>query len=219
MDNKPSKPLPETLLKQFQKWKSTQFEEYKYLHKKLSEEGQSPEAMIVSCCDSRVNPTSIFDANIGQFFIHRNIANLVPPCEIDNDHSGTSATLEYAIENLKISHLIILGHSSCGGIRGAYELHKKNILGGDKKNIFLQKWLKLLLPTIKNLNKNLPSEEAISELEKLSIVTSLDNVLTYPFARKAFENNTLSIYGLWHNISSGDLEQYNPETKNFELIE
>ena len=219
MDNKFSKPLPHTLLKQYKKWKSTQFEENKLLHRKLSEDGQNPKAMIISCCDSRVNPTSIFGDAIGQFFIHRNIANLVPPCEIDADHSGTSATLEYAIKSLKISHLIILGHSNCGGIRGGYELYQKNILCSDKKNSFLQKWLKLLLPTIKNLNKNLPSEEAISELEKLSIVTSLDNVLTYPFARKAFENNTLSIYGLWHNISSGDLEQYNPETKNFELIE
>ena len=219
MDNKPSKHLPHKLLKQFQKWKSTKFEEYKDLHKKLSEEGQSPEAMIVSCCDSRVNPTSIFDANIGQFFIHRNIANLVPPCEIDIDHSGTSATLEYAIENLKISHLIILGHSNCGGIRGGYELYKKDLLGADNNSSFLQKWLKLLLPAIKNLDKDWPSKEAISELEKLSIVTSLNNVLTYPFALKAFENNKLSIYGLWHNISSGDLEQYNPETKTFELIE
>ena len=219
MDNKHSRPLPASLLKQFQKWKSTHFEEYKDLHKKLSEEGQSPEVMIVSCCDSRVNPTSIFDANIGQFFIHRNIANLVPPCEIDIDHSGTAATLEYAIENLKISHLIILGHSNCGGIRGGYEFYKKNFLGTDKKNSFLQKWLKILLPSIKNLDKNLPCEEAISELEKLSIVTSLDNVLTYPFAREAFENSTLSIHGLWHNILSGDLEQYNPQTKTFELIE
>ena len=218
MENKPSKPLPASLLKQFQKWKSTRFEEYKDLHKKLSQEGQSPEAMIVSCCDSRVNPTSIFDANIGQFFVHRNIANLVPPCEIDYDHSGISATLEYAIENLKISHLIILGHSSCGGIRGGYELYKNNLLGSDKKNSFLQEWLRVLLPAIKKLDRNLPCEKAISELEKLSIVTSMDNVLTYPFARTAFENSMLSIYGLWYNISSGDLEQYNSETKTFEFI-
>ncbi len=188
------------------------------MHKKLSEEGQNPKAMIISCCDSRVNPTSIFGADIGQFFIHRNIANLVPPYKTDSDHSGTSATLEYAIENLKISNLIILGHSSCGGIREGYEIYKKNSFGTDQRNSFCKQWLSLLLPVIKNLGKKSHFEEATSLLEKLSIVTSLDNVLTYPFAQKALENGTLSIYGLWHDISSGDLEHYNSETKTFELL-
>ena len=111
MDNNPSKPFPPSLLKHYKKWKSTDFEENKALHARLSEQGQKPEAMIISCCDSRVNPTSIFGTDIGQFFIHRNIANLVPPYRIDTAYSGTPAALEYAIDNLKVPNLIILGHS------------------------------------------------------------------------------------------------------------
>jgi len=76
-----------------------------------------------------------------------------------------------------------------------------------------------LLPAIKNLDKNLSSEKAISQLEKVSIISSIDNILTYPFVEKAVKNGKLSIYGLWHNISSGDLERYNSETKAFELLE
>ena len=218
MDKKFSKPLPHTLLQQYKKWKSTQFKENIALHRKLSEDGQNPKAMIISCCDSRVNPTSIFGSDIGQFFIHRNIANLIPPYKSNIDHSGTSATLEYAIESLKVLHLIILGHSNCGGIRGGYELYQKNSLGTAKSDSFLQQWLKILLPAIKELNNNFPFEEATSQLEKLSVVTSAYNCLTYPFVRKAIENGTLSIYGLWHNISSGDLEQYNFESKAFEPL-
>ena len=218
MDNKFSKPFPHTLLKQYKKWKSTQFEENKPLHRKLSEEGQNPKAMIISCCDSRVNPTSIFGDAIGQFFIHRNIANLIPAYKSIIDQSGTPATLEYAIKNLKVPNLIILGHSNCGGVRGAYELYKKNSLGTAKRHSFLQQWLKIILPAIQDLNNNLPFEEATSQLEKLSIVTSINNLLTYPFVENAVENGTLSIYGLWHNILSGELEQYNFETMTFDLL-
>ena len=219
MDNYPLKPFPSTLLKHYKKWKSTEFEENKALHARLSEQGQEPEAMIISCCDSRVNPTSIFGTDIGQFFIHRNIANLVPPYRTDTAHSGTPAALEYAIENLKVPHLIILGHSKCGGIKGGYELHIKHSFGTGERNNFVQQWLKILLPAIKKLDKNLPFEKAISQLEKVSIISSIDNILTYPFVEKAVKNGKLSIYGLWHNISSGDLERYNSETKAFELLE
>ena len=118
MDDLFVKPLPTSLLNRYKGWKATQFEENKVWYKRLADEGQKPRAMIISCCDSRVHATSIFGADMGEFFIHRNIANLVPPFKVDMEYHGTSAAVEYAIKNLKIPHLIVLGHSNCGGIKG-----------------------------------------------------------------------------------------------------
>ena len=130
MDDLFVKPLPTSLLNRYKGWKATQFEENKVWYKRLADEGQKPRAMIISCCDSRVHATSIFGADMGEFFIHRNIANLVPPFKVDMEYHGTSAAVEYAIKNLKIPHLIVLGHSNCGGIKGGYEQSQKN----DKNN-------------------------------------------------------------------------------------
>ena len=110
------KPLPEKLIKQYRGWKFSGFLKHKDLYQKLSMEGQKPSAMIISCVDSRVQSTQIFDTEPGDFFIHRNIANLVPAYDRDSDNTGTAAALEFAVCGLKVSRIIILGHSGCGGI-------------------------------------------------------------------------------------------------------
>ena len=96
--------------------------------------------MVISCCDSRVHVTSIFGADEGDFFIHRNIANLgTTICTPDGDHHGTSAAIEYAIKELRVPHLIVLGHTGCGGIKSGHGLHSNNI---NPDYIFINKWLK-----------------------------------------------------------------------------
>ncbi|MDC0032388.1 hypothetical protein OAJ23_02905, partial [Pelagibacteraceae bacterium] len=95
----------------------------------MIDEGQKPSAIVITCSDSRVIPTNIFNTKPGEFFIHRNIANLVPPYDLDSDNTGTAAALEFAVCSLKVSHIIILGHSECGGIKNGYHLCKN-----DKKN-------------------------------------------------------------------------------------
>ena len=94
--------LPSYLVKRYKNWKETEYKENKSWYRKISREGQNPSTMIISCCDSRINVTSMFGANIGEFFIHRNIANLVPPYNPNGDHHGTSAALEYAVINDKM---------------------------------------------------------------------------------------------------------------------
>ena len=113
-----AKPLPNNLIKRYMGWRATGFSENKAWYKRLAEEGQHPRAMVISCCDSRVHATSIFGADSGEFFIHRNIANLVPPFETDGGLHGTSATIEYAVTALKVAHIMVLGHSNCGGVKG-----------------------------------------------------------------------------------------------------
>ena len=116
-------PLPEFLINRYKGWKSKTYLKNISWYKKIASEVQNPKAMVISCCDSRVHVTSIFGADEGEFFIHRNIANLIPPFSPDGDHHGTSAAIEYAIKVLKIQHLIILGHKDCGGIKSGHSMH------------------------------------------------------------------------------------------------
>ena len=95
-------PLPDFLIDRYIDWKNNYFEKNKLLYKKTVSEGQKPKVMVISCCDSRVQATSIFGSNIGEFFVHRNIANLVPPYNLGEENSGTSSAIEYAVKTLKV---------------------------------------------------------------------------------------------------------------------
>ena len=106
MNNKVSPP-PKFLMDRYKKWKSSVYLKNEVKLRNLASYGQSPSTMVISCCDSRVHATSIFGADEGEFFIHRNIANLVPPYSPDGENHGTSAAIEYAIKELKVKHLII----------------------------------------------------------------------------------------------------------------
>ena len=116
MTNKISLP-PKFLIDRYKNWKSNEYLKNEVQLRKLASSGQSPSTMVISCCDSRIHATSIFGADEGEFFIHRNIANLVPIYSPDGENHGTSAAIEYAIKELKVQHLIILGHKDCGGIK------------------------------------------------------------------------------------------------------
>ena len=207
------KPLPEKLIKKYRGWKSSGFQKNKDLFNKLSVEGQNPLAMIISCVDSRVHSTQIFDVEPGDFFIHRNIANLVPPYDLESDNTGTAAALEFAVCVLKVSHIIILGHSGCGGIKNGYHLFKD-----DKKNVdlfFVNKWLEVLKPAFGKLSTHSSDQSGIEELEKTSIKISIDNLIDFPFIKNELDEGTLSIHGLWHDIASGNLEMLDPENMKF----
>ena len=208
-------PLPNFLINRFKNWKSTTYKNNSSKFKKLSSSGQSPNAMIISCCDSRVHATSIFASNEGEFFIHRNIANLVPPFSPDGGHHGTSAAIEYATKELKVSHLIVLGHTGCGGILSGYNLNKNN---SNPDHIFLNKWLRIIEPAFNKISKNISKKNQIKLLEQESIKNSLNNVFSFPNIRKGVEMNTLKIHGLIHDIGSGELKYLNPLTEEFEKI-
>ena len=208
--------LPNKIINKYKKWKTDTFIKNKATYKKLALEGQSPIAMIISCCDSRVHATSMFGAETGEFFIHRNIANLIPPYNPDGDHHGTSAAIEFAVCALKIPHIIVLGHSNCGGIKNGYHLCK-----GDQSNEelqFVNKWLDILKPAYDMLVQ-LPDEKAmISMLEKQSIINSIQNLSEFPFVQKALNSNEISIHGLWNNIGTGELEMLDPKSMLFESL-
>ncbi len=174
--------------------------------------------MVISCCDSRVRITSIFGADSGEFFIHRNIANLVPPFKKDVEDYGTSAAIEYAVTGLRVSNIIVLGHSNCGGIKNIFP-HFSNPGHADcDETIFIGKWLEILRPGFERIPKLKQTDENLKNLEKQAVVVSLENLLSFPFVREALERETLSLHGLWHNIKSGELFYLNQESGNFEHV-
>ena len=208
--------LPSYLIKRYKGWKATGYQENKSWYNKIANEGQNPSSMVISCCDSRLHVTSIFGADSGEFFIHRNIANLVPPYNPDGDHHGTSAAVEYAVKILNISNIIIMGHSKCGGINSGYHLCKnKSII---ENTIFIDKWLNILRPAFKkvtNSNKSISDEDGINILEKESIKTSIDNLINFPFIKESLKKNELALHGLWHDIGTGNIEFLDPNSLNF----
>ena len=212
MTNKISLP-PKFLIERYKKWKSNEYSKNEIQLRKLASSGQSPSTMVISCCDSRIHATSIFGADEGEFFIHRNIANLVPIYSPDGENHGTSAAIEYAIKELKVQHLIILGHKDCGGIKNGYYIHSNST---NPKYEFINKWLSILLPAYNKIQKDISEQKQINQLEEESIKVSINNLFSFPFIKNAIDENHLSIHGLIHDIGSGNLKFLNPVTENFE---
>lgn len=209
--------LPSYLIQRYQGWKATTFEENRSWYKRLAEEGQRPRAMVISCCDSRVHVTSIFGAEQGEFFIHRNVANLVPPYEPDGDHHGTSAAVEYAVTALKVSHVIVLGHSSCGGVQGCHDMCSGNAPELEEKTSFVGRWMDILRPGFERV-KGLPATDQVRALEKEAVLVSLGNLMTFPFVKKAVASGELTLHGLWTDIAEGGLEYYDAENQAFAAV-
>ncbi|MHA6264796.1 carbonic anhydrase [Arenibacterium sp. CAU 1754] len=213
-----AKPLPSYLVQRYHGWKATTYEENKVWYRRLASEGQHPRAMVISCCDSRVHVTSIFGADQGEFFIHRNIANLVPPYEPDGDHHGTSAAVEYAVTVLKVAHLIVLGHSQCGGVQGCMDMCKGHAPELEVKESFVGRWMDILRPKYELVSDIKDTGEQIRALEHQAVVASLENLMTFPFIKSAVEDGSLSVHGLWTEIGEGGLESYDPKTQKFKRV-
>ncbi|KAE9632340.1 carbonic anhydrase [Parasedimentitalea maritima] len=213
-----AKPLPNYLVTRYHGWKATSYQENKGWYRRLATEGQRPRAMVISCCDSRVHVTSIFGADQGEFFIHRNIANLVPPYQPDGDHHGTSATVEYAVTALQVSHLIVLGHSQCGGVQGCIDMCKGHAPQLEEKTSFVGRWMDILKPKYQLVQDIEDEEQQARQLERQSVVASLENLMTFPFVDEKVRDGSLSLHGLWTDIGEGGLECYDPKLELFTKV-
>lgn len=209
-----AKPLPKSLSQRYHGWKATTFEDNKALYAQLADGGQHPRAMVISCCDSRVQVTSIFGAETGEFFIHRNIANLVPPYAPNKDYHGTSAAVEYAVTALKVANIIVMGHSQCGGVAGCHAMCSGNAPELEESTSFVGRWMDILRPGYEAIS-DLPTDEQVPALEREGIMVSIRNLMTFPFVKERVEDGTLTLHGLWIDIRDGGLEQYDPSTDEF----
>lgn len=209
-----ARPLPTYLIQRFHGWKATTYTENQAWYRRLAE-GQHPRAMVISCCDSRVHVTSVFGADQGEFFLHRNIANLVPPYEIDGGQHGTSAAVEYAVTALKVAHLIVLGHSNCGGVQGCHDMCSGAAPELEEKSSFVGRWMDILRPGYERVKEIKDPAERTAALEKEAVLVSLENLMTFPFVKSAVDSGHLTLHGLWHDIGEGGIEQYMTDAKKF----
>ena len=208
-------PLPAFLVRRYQSWKATTYVENQAWIQRLAEEGQRPRAMVISCCDSRVHVTSIFGAETGEFFIHRNIANLVPPYEPDGEHHGTSAAVEYAVKALKVAHILVLGHSSCGGVKGCIDMVSGRAPELEETESFVGRWMDILRPACEDTAEIGDGALRQRTLEQKGVLVSIENLLSFPFIAEAVADEKLSLHGLWTDISSGALEMFDAEADRF----
>ena len=200
------RPLPQYLVSRYHGWKATSYSENRAWYRRLADDGQRPRAMVISCCDSRVHVTSIFGADSGEFFIHRNIANLVPPYAPDGLQHGTSAAIEYAVCTLHVAHLIVVGHTSCGGVAGCHAMCSGQAPELEEKSSFVGRWMDILRPGYEQV-KDLPEDQQIAALERQAVMVSIGNLMSFPFIKSAVADDELSLHGLVHDIRSGELLQ------------
>lgn len=174
----------------------------------LFNNGQKPQIMVVSCCDSRVDPALILQCNPGDLFVVRNVANIVPPYEKDEAHHGTSAALEFGVGTLNVKHLILLGHSQCGGIQLLL-----NVLNGDdsSQNDFLTNWVSLInMPEFREKNSD--------DYAKLALTQSLQNCLTFPWIKDRVARQELTIHLWFFDVQKGQIFTYCNSQKQYQPL-
>jgi carbonic anhydrase len=172
-------------------------------YKVLADKGQSPTTLIIACCDSRSAPETIFDAGPGELFVLRNVANLVPPFQPDANQHGTSAAIEFAVNALNVSNIVVMGHGRCGGIKAALDPDAGPLAQGD----FIGKWMSMLGPVAASVSKYtlLTNKERQTMLERFSIRNSITNLRTFPYVKALEDEGKLAIHGAWFDISTGEL--------------
>ena len=214
-----AKPLPSFLVKRYHGWRATEFDENKAWYRRLAEAGQHPRTMVISCCDSRVHVTSIFGAETGEFFIHRNIAALVPPFAPNKDFHGTSAAIEYAVNHLGVANILIVGHSGCGGVSSCDAMCSGKAPDLVESSSFIGRWLDILKPGYERIKGMHKSHDAhLTALEQEAVRQGLDNLMTFPFVKEAVETDRLDLHGLWTDISDGSVQCYMADEKAFRSI-
>jgi carbonic anhydrase len=182
-------------------------------YRALAESGQSPEVMVIGCCDSRVSPEVIFDARPGELFVVRNVANIVPPYAPDSHAHGVSAALEFGVAALHVRHIVVLGHAHCGGVK-AFAEKAEPLSPGD----FIGNWMRLMAPALAKVGAYDASSswsDYLARLEQANVANSLDNLLTFPRLRKLVERGEVAIHGAYFGVATGELSVRDPTSSAF----
>ena len=207
--------FPKTLLDGYFTFTSQRLPMEQSRYRELSVKGQSPETMVIGCCDSRVSPEVIFDAGPGELFVVRNVANLVPVYQPDSAAHGVSAALEYAVNVLHVKHVVVLGHAQCGGIR-AFIDKIQPLSPGD----FIGKWMQMFIKPGEVVERR--PHESVQEftvrIEKAAVFRSLENLMTFPFVRAPVESGELHLHGAYFGVAEGTLFVLDKTTKEFRSV-
>jgi carbonic anhydrase len=194
--------FPSRLLDGYRNFRGSRLQAEQSRYRELAERGQSPETMVIGCCDSRVSPETIFDAGPGELFVVRNVANLVPPYAPDGGAHGVSAALEFGVQVLRVKHIVVLGHAQCGGIKALVE-DAAPLSPGD----FIGRWMALLAPAVEHTARR--NDEGLSDfitrVEQKAISHSLDNLMTFPCIKILADRGQLQLHGAYFGVAHGSL--------------
>lgn len=210
--------FPRALLGGYAHFRKNRLSRERERYQELAEAGQAPPTMIVACCDSRSAPETIFGAAPGEMFVVRNVANIMPPYEQNGVYDSSSAALEFAVQALRVRHVVVMGHGRCGGISA----FRHQMMGTAEKPLspgdFIGKWISLLEPVSQKLTCTgaETAEELQWKLEAQSIRQSIENLKTFPCVSILLEREQIGLHGAWFDISTGELWVLNPETDEFE---
>ena len=204
--------FPQRLLDGYRTFTTQRLPTEQNRYRELSERGQSPEVMVIGCCDSRVSPEVIFDVGPGELFVMRNIANLVPVYQPDGGAHGVSAALEYAVNVLRVQHIVVLGHAQCGGIR-AFIDDIDPLSPGD----FIGRWMAMFIKPGEKVSQREREtrEDFTTRIEKAAVFRSLENLMTFRFVRSRVESGEMKLHGAYFGVAEGSLFVLDPVAKEF----
>jgi carbonic anhydrase len=188
------------LLEGYRRFRASTWPAERERYETLSIEGQHPETLVIACSDSRVDPQTVFGAGPGELFVVRNVAGLVPPCQVDGHHHGTSAALEFGVRVLKVARVVVLGHAQCGGVAAMIE-------GAPREaRDFVEPWMAIAAPILKDVPQGLPASERLARCEAAVVRLSLSNLMTFPWIAEAVAAGRLQLRGFRFGIRNGVLE-------------
>lgn len=202
------------LIEGVHKFRTDEFGNYRRLFRKLSQEGQNPHTLFITCSDSRVLAELITQSKPGDLFVVKNVGNIVPPGSVAGDTNSTAAAIEFAVENLRVSDIVICGHSQCGAISAL--LDKKPVSG---QTPHLRDWLKVAAPVLDTMKKDYahlhePAERETAAAEE-NVLFGLDNLHSYPCVQDRLADGTLRLHGWFFKIATAELFAYDPDTRQF----
>jgi carbonic anhydrase len=208
--------LPRNLIQGFQRFREQHFERNDNLYQQLVKQGQAPKILVVACCDSRVDPALVFDCDPGDLFVIRNVANLVPPLEIQSGRHGTTAAIEYGVGTLGVKHIIVLGHARCGGINALVKTGGVGTPGS-----YIDDWMCLVESARAEVMAEMPQAplaEKERACEQRAILVSLNNLMTFPWIRERVEQGVLRLHGWYFDIEHGQLLNYDTTARDFKPL-
>lgn len=204
------------LIAGFRRFRTKYFSGEDPLYSRLST-GQTPKTLVIGCSDSRVDPALISSASPGEMFVVRNVANLVPPYESARaGFHGVSAAIEFSVVNLKVENIVVLGHRQCGGIRALVASDQKN------EDSFVSRWMEIAKSAKDRVlarSGHLDFEAQCKECEMEAIISSLENLKTFPFVREAMDTRNLKLYGIYFDLEQGQLFEFEESIPGFKQLE
>lgn len=214
-------PVIRKLVDGFNDFRERYFSERQSLYRKLVSQGQKPKVAVIACADSRVDPAIVLQVEPGDIFAIRNVANLVPPYEQDEDgdvsYHGTSAALEFAVDVLGVEHVVVFGHAHCAGVQAM--IHGQQ--GGEVAGRFIPAWTSIAAKAYHRAKDAQPDAEGADLArccERQGVLVSLENLMTFPFIKDRVEAGTLQVHGWYLDIAEGELSSFDPDTNAFEKL-